>query len=160
MLTFEWKSIKIFIMENKIKKLKLIKTCTDYYLIIPLETIGRIIYSGFREILNSYDINKQFDYLSAQHQFNTDEFIVPIGYSNRINIELYDASLNYLTQMDDIFRIFKEKHINLTINNLSKLHEINKILPDDFSSINFTYHDYDTLKIAEDSISGIMDNQD
>ena len=160
MLAFEWKSIKFFIEESKTKKIKLLKTCTDYYLIIPLKTIGRIMYSGFREILSTHDINKQFAYLSAQYQFDTDEFIVPMRYSNRIFIEFNDVYLDYLTQMGDIFRIFKEKHINLTIKSLNKLLEINQLLPDDFLCINFTYHDPDTLKIAEDSISEIIDNPD
>ena len=60
----------------------------------------------------------------------------------------------------DINQLFTRKHIELTIGNLGRLLEINRLLPDDFSLINFQYHNYYLTEMSEYSISEIMDNPD
>ena len=101
-LAFEWESIKFFIKINKIKDVNLLKTNSGNFLFIPLNTISRILCSGFREISSEQDINKKFAKLDAQHQFKDDGFVVPMRYSNRIFINLDDKDLNFLSQIKDI----------------------------------------------------------
>ena len=125
MLTFEWKSIDLSFENNKITEIKLITTCTDNFLFIPLETIGSIISnSGFREILSTKEISKQFADLGFNYQFNTDWFIVPMKYINKIFIELDDYGLTFLNQFIDINQVFKEKYIELTLFNFMQLTRI------------------------------------
>ena len=172
--TFQWESIKIFIEKyedeesvsyedekNGIEKVKLLKTNSGNFLFIPLDIIGNLSYSRFREILNVDDINKQFSDLRVQHQFKENGLIIPMGYSNRIFIYLKDKNLNYLNQYKDINKIFNEKQIELIINNFGRLLEIKQLLPDDFSRINFRYiNTYDSTDIGEYSVSEIMDDPD
>ena len=168
MFAFEWESIKFFIEKyefeedekNRIEEVKLLDTNTNNYLFIPLNTIGLISYSRFREILNVDDINKQFSDLRVQHQFKENGLIIPMRYSNRIFIKLDDEDLDYLNQYKDINKIFKEKHIEIKIKSLSRLLKINKLLPDYFSRIRFKYYDDCSTNIAEYSISEIMKNPD
>ena len=168
MFIFEWESIKIFIErrfksefeKNGIEKVKLLKTNTDNFLFIPLNTIHRIDYLGFREILKIVNINKQFADLGVQHQLKENGLIIPMGYSNRIFIWLYDNNLCYLNQYKDIYKVFKEKQIELKINKLDRLLKINELFPDDFTRINFEYYNQDKLIIEEYSISEIMDDLD
>ena len=89
-------------MKNKIKDVNLLKTNSGNFLFIPLNTISRISYSGFREIWSEHDINKQFADLDAQHQLKDDGFVVPMGYFNRISIDLNDSDLGFLSQIKDI----------------------------------------------------------
>ena len=107
MFIFEWQSIKILIKKdehedefekNGIEEVKLLKTNTTNFLFIPLNTIHKIEYLGFREILKIDDINKQFADLRLQHQSKEDGLIIPMGYSNRIFIQLYDGKLDYLNK--------------------------------------------------------------
>ena len=60
----------------------------------------------------------------------------------------------------DIYQLFTRKHIEITIRNLKRLLKINRILPNDFSRINFQYHNYNSTEMSEYSISEIMDNPD
>ena len=159
-LTFEWESIKFFIFKNKIEKIKPFKTNTGNFLFIPLDVFWQISCSGFREILSVDDINKQFGDLDFQHQFKDNGFIIPAGYSNRIFVNLNDADLDCLSQYKDIIQLFKDKKIDLTIENLGILLETNKLLLDDFSSINFKYSNKRSTVISEYSISNIIDNID
>ena len=169
MFIFEWESIKIFIeinefddeyelKKNSIGKVKLLKTNTGNFLFIPLNTILQIQYLGFREISKTDNIYKQFADLGVQHQFKENGLIIPMGYSNRIFIDLNDKNLDYLNQYKNIYKIFKEKQIELTIHDLGRLLEISKLLPDDFSRINFKYYNYDKLIIEEYLISLITNN--
>ena len=170
MLTFEWESIKILIEKddfekdedekNGIEEVKLFKTKTGNFLFIPLATIYHISCSGFREILREDDINEQFVDLGVHLQFKVNGLIIPMGYSNRIFIMLDDYRLDYLNIYKDINKIFKEKHIELKIGNLYRLLEIKKLLPEDFSNIKFKYIDRCSTKIAEYSVSKIMDDPD
>ena len=169
MLIFEWQSIKIFIEKsvyvyddeiNGIEEVKLLKTNTGSFLFIPLDTIHRIEFLEFKEILKTDDINKQFADLRLQHQFKEDGLIIPMGYSNRIFIKLEDNELDYLNQYKDIYKIFKEKQIEIKIGSLDTLLEINELIPDDFTRINFKYSDRHSVKIEEYSISEIMDDLD
>ena len=61
-MTFQWESIKFFIFKYKITGIKLLKTKTGNFLFIPFDTIWQISCSGFREILNADEINKQFGF--------------------------------------------------------------------------------------------------
>ena len=133
MLTFEWKSITFFIANNRFSKIKLLKT--GYSLFIPLNIIDRISYLGFREILNANDINRQLADLGVENHLKDNGFIVPMGCINKIFVELNDFKLNLLNQITNIYEIFKEKHIKLTIENLGRLLEVSKLLPDVFSCI-------------------------
>ena len=171
MFIFEWESIKINIANNEfddeyelkknsIGKVKLLKTNTGNFLFIPLNTIRQIEYLGFREISRADDFKKQFADLGVQHQFKEDGLIIPMGYSNRIFIKHDDDDLDYLKQYKDIYKAFKEKQIELTINDLGRLHKISKLLPDDFSRINFKNYFNGIFKIEEYSISEIMDDLD
>ena len=83
-----------------------------------------------------------------------------MGYSNKIFIKLGNDDLDYLNQYKDMNQIFKERHIGLNINNLDRLLEIKKLLPNDFLSIDFKYIDKQSIKYAEDSISEIIDSPD
>ena len=130
--TFEWEYIKFFIENDQFEDVKLFKTNTGNFLFIPLITIKCILYSGFRKISSANYINKQFADLYVQHHFKDDGFVVPIGYLNKIIVDLDDPELDYLNQFKDINQIFKWKHIELTIGNLGRLLEINKLLPEDF----------------------------
>ena len=169
-LTFEWESIKLFIEKYEFEKdedekkgidnVKLFRTDTGSFLFIPLDTIFYISCSGFKEIFKENDINKQLSDLGAEYQFKDNGLIIPMRYSNRIFFELCDSELDYLNQNKDINKIFKEKHIELKIGNLYRLLEINKLLPDNFSNINFKYIDYCSTEIADYSISEIMDSLD
>ena len=168
MFIFEWESIKLLIEKddkdefekNGIEEVKLLKTNTGNFLFIPLDTIHRIEYLGFREISKTDDINKQFADLRLQHQFKEDGLIIPMGYSNRIFIKLEDDNLDYLNKYKDIYKIFKEKQIELKINKLDRLLKINESFPDDFTHINLIYYNHDKLIIEEYSISKIMDDLD
>ena len=169
MFIFEWESIKILIEKDededefekdRIEEVKLLKTNTDNFLFIPLDTIHQIEFLGFREISRADDINRQFADLDVQHQFKENGLIIPIGYSNRIFIQLYDGKLDYLNKYKDIYKIFKEKQIELKINKLDRLLKINESFPDDFTRINFEYYNHDKLIIEEYSISEIMDDLD
>ena len=100
--TFEWESIKFFIKNDKVKDINLLKTNSGNFLFIPLDTIDRILCSGFREIWSANYINKQFVDLDADHQFKTNGFVVPMGFSNKIFINLDDKDLNFLNQIKDI----------------------------------------------------------
>ena len=159
-LVFKWESIKFFIFKNKIEKIKLFKTNTGNFLFIPLDVIWKITCSRFREILSVDDINKQFADFNFQLQFKDDGFIIHVGYSNRIFINLNDSYLDYLNQYKDIIQIFKDKQIDLTIENLGRLLETNKLLLDDFSSINFKYIYKGSIVKSKYSISDIIDNID
>ena len=170
--TFQWESIKIFLEKqgNKfkeedekygIKKVKLFKTNTGNFLFIPLDTISSLSCSKFREILSVDDINKQFAALRVQHQFKENGLIIPMGYSNRVFIDLKDDDLDYLNEYKDINTIFKENHIELTIKSLGRLLEIKQLLPDNFSRIHFKYNDpRDLTDIRKYSMSKINNDQD
>ena len=158
MLTFEWELIKLIITKSKIAELKWFKVYNDDFLFIPLDTIGRISCSGFKSKLSSKEINKQFADLDIQHQFNTNGFVLPIRYLNRIFIELNDFELDYLNQIKDINKLFKEKDIDLTIWSLDRLLEINQLWPDDFLRINIKYIDYCSTEMSKYSISEMMDS--
>ena len=168
MFIFEWESIRIFIEKddkdefeiNGIEEVKLLKTNTGNFLFIPLDTIHQIEYLGFREISRADNINKQFADLCVQHQFKEDRLIIPMGYSNRIFIQLEDENLDYLNQCKDIYKIFKEKQIEPTIRSLGTLLEIKKLLPDDFSRIYFKLNDYRSTEIWKRSLSRIMNKLD
>ena len=167
MFNFESESINLYFIEKLekekkvIEEVKLLKTNSGNFLFIPLDIIGNLSYSRFREILNVDDINKQFSDLRVQHQFKENGLIIPMGYSNRIFIYLYDKILNYLNQYKYIYKIFNEKQIELTIKSLERLLEIKQLLPDDFSRINFRYINiYDPIDIGEYSVSEIMDDPD
>ena len=169
--TFQWESIKIFLEKHEdkfryedkksgIKKVKLLKTNTGNFLFIPLDTISSLSCSRFREILSVDDINKQFADLRVQHQFKENGLIIPMGYSNRIFIDLND-DLDYLNEYKDINTIFKENHIELTIKSLGRLLEIKKLLPDNFSRIHFKYNSsYDLTDIGKYSMSEIKNGLD
>ena len=103
--TYEWESIKFIIFQNKIKNLKLIKANNENFLFIKLDTIKYILFSGFREILSAYDVNKQFPKLVVKHQFKGNGFVVPMRYSNKIFIELGDDDLDHFYQIKDIYKI-------------------------------------------------------
>ena len=60
----------------------------------------------------------------------------------------------------DINQLFTRKRIEIRIENLNSLLEISKLLPDDFSRINFQYQSYYSTEMSEYSISEIMDNPD
>ena len=167
MFIFEWQSIKLLIekdedefKKNGVEEVKLLETNTGNFLFIPLDTIHQIEYLGFREISRADDRNKQFAYLGVQHQLKENGLIIQMEYSNRIFIQLYDGKLDYLNKYKDIYKIFKEKQIELKINKLDRLLKINELFPDDFTRINFEYYDHGKLKIEEYSISEIMDNLD
>ena len=149
MLTFEWESIKFKIIKSKIKNVKFLKINANNFLFIPLDTIDNISSLWLREIFNANDINKQFADLSFQHQLNTNGFILPVWYLNKIFIKLNESELNLLNQFKDIIQIFKEKHIELNICSLGKLLKINKLLPNDFSKINFKYFGKRSTKIID-----------
>ena len=169
--TFQWESIKIFLErhENKfiyktkktgIEEVKLLKTNTGNFLFIPLDSISSLSISRFREILSVDDINKQFADLRVQHQFKENGLIIPMGYSNRIFIDLND-DLDYLNEYKDINTIFKENHIEITIKSLGRLLEIKKLLPDNFSRIHFKYSSsYDLTDIGKYSMSEIKNGLD
>ena len=112
-LAFEWESIEIFIEKDKIENVKLFKTNNSNFLFIPLDTIGGISCSGFREIFSSNEIIKQFADLGAQHKFEDSGLIVPTRYSKRIFILLDESELDFLKQIKYINKIFKEKDIKL-----------------------------------------------
>ena len=171
MFIFEWQSIKIFIEiskfadeyddeKNGIEEVKLLKTNTGNFLFIPLNTILQIEYLGFKEILKTVNINKQFSDLGVQHKFKENGLIIPMGYSNKIFIWLYDDNLYYLNQCKDIYKIFKEKQIKLTIKSLDRFFEINELLPGDFSHINFEYHDDQSTEMWKRSLPRIIDDSD
>ena len=169
--TFQWESIKIFLEKHEdkfeeedekygIKKVKLLKANTGNFLFIPLDSISSLSISRFREILSVDDINKQFADLRVQHQFKENGLIIPMGYSNRIFIDLND-DLDYLNEYKDINTIFKENHIELTIKSLGRLLEIKKLLPDNFSRIHFKYNSsYDLTDIRKYSMLKIKNDRD
>ena len=159
-LTFELESIKIFIQKNKIKKINLLKANTGNFLFIPLDTIGSIYCSGLKEILRLNDTNKQFADLGFQHQFDNNGLIIHMRYSNRIFIELGDDDSNRLNQYIDIYRIFKEKHLEPTIKNLNIIFEIIKTFPDDFCSIKFRYFNYHPTEMWKHSMTRILESSD
>ena len=160
MLTFEWKSINLLIDKNKTENLKLLKTNADNFLFIPLDTINKILCSGFREVLDANDIIKQFVDLDVQNQFNTNGLILPVWYLNKVFVMFDHSKLSFLKQFKDINQLLKGKQINLTIENLSRLLKIYKVLPGDFSKINFKYNDKKNTKKSKFSVSKIMDNQE
>ena len=142
-------------------KVKLLKANTGNFLFIQLDLIGRFSYLRFKEILNVDDINKLFTDLDVQHQFKENGLIIPMDYSNKIFINIYDNYLHYLHQYKDIYQLFKEKQIELSIQNLGSLIEINKLFPDYFSRINFSYNNRcDSSFTGEYSISEINGDQD
>ena len=159
-LTFEWESIKFFIEKNKIEKIILFKENSGNFLFLPLDIIWRILCSKFREIWSAHDTNKQFADLGVEHQFRDDGLIIPMGYSNKIFIELGDSELELFNQFKDINQVFKEKHFELKIWNLGRLLEINKLLPNHFCHINFEYFDDRSEDMKEYSESEIIDNPD
>ena len=157
-LIIEWQSIKFFIKKNLIKNVKLFKSNNANFLFIPLDIIYRILYSGFKKVFNVDNINKQFVDLGDKHQFNTDGFIVPMRYSDRVFVNLADYGLNFLNQIKDIRKIFNEKHIELTIAYLWNLLQINRLLTDNLSCINFRYIDNDSTEMSEYLRWKITDN--
>ena len=168
---FEWDSIKIFIEineydneyddeKNGIEELKLLKTNTGSFLFIPLDTIHQIEYLGFREILRSDDINKQFADSGFHNQLKENGLIIPMGYSNRIFIGLKDNKLDYLNQYKEIYKVFKDKQMELTIISLDRLLEINELFLDDFSRINFNYYNSCLTEMSSDLLSRIMRDPD
>ena len=80
----------------------MLKTNSDNFLFIPLNTINRILYSGFREISSEQDINKQFADLDAEHQFKDNGFIIPAGYSRKIFIYYREGELDCMNRIKDI----------------------------------------------------------
>ena len=188
MLTFEWESIDFSFIEEevsvelditgegesnenefkehriwqrKIEEVKLIETNTGNFLFIPLDTIGSISYSRLWEISSADDISKQFSDLYIDYRFYDDGFIVPLIYSNRILINANDEELkNCLNQCKHIHHMFKQKYLEIKIKSLGRLLEINKLLSDDFSSINSTYRYYDESNIEDNSISEITNSPD
>ena len=158
--TIERESIKFFIDKSKLDKVKLFNSITGTFLFISFETIGRILFSGSREILSDDNINKQFDDLDAELQFYTNGFVIPMRYSNKIFVNFDDSNLNCLNQIIDINQIIKEKHIELVIKNLGRWLEINRLLPDDIYKVIFNYRNYPSEKFAECSIPEIMTNLD
>ena len=84
------------------KDINLLKANRDKILFIPLNIIRRILHSGLIEILIVDEINKQFADLAVRHQFNTDGFIIPMEYSNKIFAGLGDQNLDYLNQIKQI----------------------------------------------------------
>ena len=168
MFIFEWQSIKIFIEineyydeyddeKNGIEEVKLLKTNTGNFLFIPMDTIHQIEYLGFKEISRADDINKQFADLSVQNQLKENGLIIPMEYSNRIFIKLKDKNLDYLNQCKNIYKIFKEKQIKLTIKSLGRLLEINELFPDYFTLINFKYYNICLTEMSRRLLSRIME---
>ena len=160
MLTFEWKSINLLIDKNKIENVKLRKVNAGTFLFIPLDTIHHISCSGFREIFSADDIKKQFADLNFHHQFSTNGLILPVWYLKKVFVTFDNSKLNFLNQFKDINELLKEKQIDITIDNLSKLIEINKLLLDDFSRINIKYIHKQSKNKLEYSLSKIIDTQD
>ena len=105
MLTFEWESIKFFIQKSNIAKIKLFNKRNSNLLFIPLKLIDSIFYSGFTEILSTTDIKEKSADLGFKHHVNIDGFVVPMGYSNRISVELSDSELDFLNQIKHILNI-------------------------------------------------------
>ena len=60
----------------------------------------------------------------------------------------------------DIYQLFTRKHIELTIGNLGRLLEINRLLPDDFSHIDFKYYYNRSIEMSDHSFSEIMNIPD
>ena len=114
-VTFKWELIKIFIHQENIEDVKLLKTNNDNFLIISLDVIDSISCSGFREILSSNEISKQFDDFDFQYQFYTNWFVVPMEYSNKIFIQFNEYELKFLNQFRDISKLFKEKQMVLIV---------------------------------------------
>ena len=100
MRTYKWKSLKFIFVKDLIKKIKLLKTNTENFLFIPLDTIARILCSGFSEISNAEDINKKF--ADFDHQFDIDGFVVPMEYFNKIFFELNNFNLEDLSQIKEL----------------------------------------------------------
>ena len=59
-----------------------------------------------------------------------------------------------------INQLFTRKHIELTIGNLGRLLEINRLLPDDFSHIDFKYYYLRSIEMSDHSFSEIMNIPD
>ena len=135
MLIFERKSIKLFILKNQFKEIKLFKTNTGNFLFIPFDIIWRIFCSEFREILSTDDVKRQFADLGAQIQLDTNGFVIPMGYLNKIFFNSDEDELDYLNQIYKTNQIIKEIHIELKVYRLGSLLEINKLLPDFFITL-------------------------
>ena len=157
MNTFEWESIKFFIPTWKIAQMKIIKTNTDYSLFIPLETIYHIKISRLKEISIEMDLNRQFADLKIEPWFEASGFIVPIKYFSKIFIVLDDLLISNYYQAIEFGKLFKEKQDKLTIENLVRLFEKLKLVPNGFSQINFKCFEIHLTNIEEYSKLEIMD---
>ena len=156
---FEWESIIFSIDLYKFEQVKLLKTNTTNYLFIPLNTIGMLTCSGFKSISSEHYFNKQFADIDIKQQTKINGFIIPLKYLDNTffkfdenSIKLFDSSLEVISQ------IFKARHIDWEFGNLSTLLDINKLLPDHFSRINFACEFYDPTEITNKTLLKIMNS--
>ena len=89
--------------------------------------------------------------------FEASGFIVPIKYFSKIFIWLDDLLIYRCFRIKDLRKLFNKQHEKLTIENLViKLFESFKLVPNDFSQINFKCFEIHLTDIEEYSKSEIM----
>ena len=129
-------------------------------LFIPLETIYRLKFTGFKNISKMHDLNKQLSGLENQQPFKTREFLVPLKCLAKF---LYTLNYNgidlFYFNQEVMNKIFKARCVDLNLTSLGELFQINKLFPDDYSRINFSYINHNSEKMIKKSISDILNNQ-
>ena len=139
-LNFEWESATFGIEFDYFIKITLFETSTSNYLVIPIEDIEKVKYSGLKAISSTHELNKQFANLDIKQQKEYSWLIVNLRNLIKVffgldedPIKLSDSSQQVLNQ------IMKARHIDWMVQDLRELLEVNKLIPDHFSRINFIF---------------------
>ena len=117
--------------------------------------------SGFKSISNDNDFNKQFVDIDIEQPSKTEGFIVPLKYFDKTFFKFDKNSKKLFVLCQEVIsQIFQAKHIDWEFGSLSTLLDINKLLPDHFSRINFISECYDPTEITNKSLLKMMDSPD
>ena len=159
--SFECDSVAFNIDLNKFEKIKFIKSSTFGCLFIPFDTIYDIKYSRLKQISSTHDLSKQFAGLNTDQLAETNGFIFPLKYLHKIFFELDDQTVKLFDSSQEIIhQILKARYINWIIYNFGRFLEINKLLSDHFSRINFKYSYSNSESKEDESLFEIMNSPD
>ena len=139
-LNFEWESVTFGIGFNNFIKIKLFETSTANYLVIPFEDIEKVEYSGLKAISSTHELNKQFANLDIKQQEEYSWLIVDPRNLIKVSFGLDEDPIKLSESSQQVFnQIMKARHIDWIIQDLRELLEVNKLIPDHFSRINFIF---------------------
>ena len=108
-----------------------------------------------------HDLNKQFAGLDIQQSFKTSGFLVPLKCLIRLLFLFCDSMVKRFYSNREVMNIiFSVRYIDWKIRNLCELLQINGLLPDCYSRINFSCPFITSEKMKERQLTDILNNKE